>query len=210
MGKIERKVKNTFLRLLKKNLREIIIQEGGPALIKTVLDQYELELYGIAPESDPTAPEYWQDEFSALLYVDLEESIEVTDTGVSFGLGDKFALGFDDPPSPESQDVLKTFAWILEGTIGEFAWITRDIYESKRGPGSWDDWGRFDIGFLIPEEVFNAEGWDSVISFEEARFGFSGEAPKDIFTNAYAGFDWSPYLVKAVEKAAKELQRIRL
>lgn len=210
MGKLETKVKNTFLRLLKKHLREAVLKEGGPALIKHILDQYELELYGIAPPTDPTAPELWQDEFSELLYADLEESIEITPRGISFGLGDKFALGFEDPPSPSSQDVLRTFAWILEGTIGEYAWITPDIYELKKGPGSWEDWGRFEIGFLMSEDEFYSEGWDSVISFGEARFGFSGQGPKDIFTNAYAGFDWSPYLTKAVEKAAKELKRMRL
>jgi len=208
MAKEHTKVKNLFLRLLKKHLKKVLTEEAGPALIKKILDQYELELYGIAAATDPTAPEYWVNEFTELLYADLEETMKITGKGFSFGLGDKEALGYlSRPLSTESQDVLKTFSFILEGNVGEYAWITPDLYEAKRGPGSWDpDWGRFGLGFLIPEEEFYLEGWDAYASFDSVRFGFSGEPPKDIFFNAYADFDWTPYIVKAVEGAAKELK----
>jgi hypothetical protein len=206
MGKLETKVKNLFLRLFKKNLMEVISTEAGPALINKILDQYELELFDIAPVTDPTAPEFWQDEFSELLYQDLEESIEITNRGVSFGLGDKDALGFDSPPSTESQDVLKTFVYILEGIIGEYAWITPEVYTLKKPWAEWEGYGRFGEGFLMPRDQFEEEEWDDVISFEEVRWGFSDSGPKDIFFNAYADFDWSPYLIKAVEKTVKELQ----
>lgn len=208
MGQVEEKVKRLFLRLFKKHLKSIIKAEAGPALINKVLEQYELELYGIAADTDPTAPEHWIDEFTELLYADLEETIKTTSKGITFGLGDEEALGYlSRPLSSESQDVLKTFSFILEGNIGEYAWITPELYESYRGPGSWDeDWGRFGAGFLMSREEFEKEGWDQVVSFEAVRFGFSGEQPKDIFFNAYAGFDWSIYIVKAVEQATKELK----
>lgn len=212
MAKADEKVKRLFLRLFKKHLKKIIKEEAGPALINEVLEQYELELYGIAAETDPTAPEHWVDEFTELLYADLDETIKTTSKGITFGLGDKDALGYlGRPLSTESQDVLKTFSFILEGNIGEYAWITPDIYEALRGAGSWDEeWGRFGAGFLMTEEEFRDEGWETVISFEAARFGFSGEQPKDIFLNAYAGFDWSVYIVKAVESTTKELKGKRI
>ena len=212
MGQVEEKVKRLFLRLFKKHLKKVIKDEAGPALINKVLEQYELELYGIAAESDPTAPEHWVDEFTELLYADLEETIKTTSKGITFGLGDKEALGYlGRPLSTESQDVLKTFSFILEGNIGEYAWITPEIYESRRGAGSWDEeWGRFGAGFLMSQEEFEKEGWDQVVSFEAVRFGFSGEQPKDIFINAYASFDLEPYVVKAAEMAVKELKGKRI
>ena len=210
MGRLEDKVRNIFLRKLKENLKEIVVKEAGPALIDEILEQYELQLFGIAPDNDPTRPELWEGEFSELLFADLEESIEITNHGISFGLGDKTALGFDAPPSPESQDVLKTFAFILEGILGAYAWITPEIYELKKPWVNDFEFGRFGVGFLMPEEVFYDEGWDEVISFDEVRWGFSGEGPKEIFFSAYASFNWDPYLTKAVEKTVKEIQGMTL
>lgn len=199
-----------FKEQLKRNLKTVILKEAGPALIQRVLDFYELELYNIAPENDPTAPEYWKDDFSDLLDADLEESIQITSKGITFGIGDKEALGYDSDLAPESQDVLKTFVYILEGILGSYAWITPEIYILKKGPNSWEDWGRFGGGFLMTEDEFYAEGWDDVVTFGEVRWGFSGEGPKDIFENAYKGFNWYPFLEKAIDKTVKDLQGKKL
>ena len=61
-----------FIRFFKRNLLDVIKKDAGPAYIEKVLDEYELQLEGIAQLSDPTAPEHLKEAFTELLYNDLE------------------------------------------------------------------------------------------------------------------------------------------
>jgi len=194
-----------FVNSFVENLKTIIKEEATVDLINEILNYYDLELSGIAPESDPTAPEKWKDAFAELLYEDIERTFYFDGQKITFGLGNEEELGYTGELDPKSQDVLKTFCFIFEGILGEYAWITSDVYKLKF-PDVEFDYGRFGKGFLIDKETFYKENWNKYVSFEEVRWGFSNSPPKDIFEMAYKDFDWSKYISKALEKTTQEFK----
>ena len=185
---------------------EIIHREAGPAYIKAVLDEYENQLEGIAPLTDPTAPEHLKEEFTALLYDDLENKTKFEGGKLVIEIGDEEALGYTDPPDPKETDLLKTFVYILEGIYEEYAWVSDDYWLARQGSLPEEKGGRVGEGYLLTREDFFAEGHDQHLSWAEAKWGFSGQGVKDIFDDASKTFNWQPYFEKALDKTIKEFK----
>lgn len=200
-----------FKELFKKNLLEMIKTEAGPDYINAILEEYEIQLEGIAPLTDPTAPEHLKDEFIRLLYDDLESKTKIEGNKLVIEIGDEEELGYGDPPDPTDTELLKTFVFILEGILGEYAWIADDYYDRGIIPPGYriagaEKGGRVGAGFLISKDVFFDEGWDNYITWEQARWGFSDQTAKDIFEDASDKFDWAPYFKKVLDKTANEFK----
>jgi len=163
-------------RLLLKNLYFSIQNKVGPEVIRRIMDKFQVGLIGKVTIKDPAAPEHFKDEFFSMLKGQLEESLVITPDGISFSLGDRDKLGYDG----NVKTPLQTMVFILEGVLGEYAFISPDFYKTYKS-GKNIKFGRWSGGFLISKEAFFKEGWDKRISWNEARWGFSNTGPINIF-----------------------------
>jgi hypothetical protein len=194
--------------LIHHNIVTVVRTEAFPHLIDLIMDGYDSlsdRMSGM-PE-DPTNPAYWRTEFKAKLDEDLERNLIVTDKGLIVSLGDKEFLGYsgDDNWDPKSSQPLKWLVFYLEGLLGDWAFISPELYAQKRGSSGTP--GRFGEGFLISRDEFDKEGWDKIVSFDSVRHPFSGMSPLNIFTEALNEFKLKPFIVKAI-KFSKEGKRL--
>ena len=164
-------------QLLIKNITRAIGTTIGPEIIKRIMEKFDVGLIGKVSTKDPSAPEHFQDEFFSALNEDLASSILVTPEGITFFLGDTKKLGYDG----NIETPLQTMVFILEGVLGEYAFISPDIYKSFKS-GSDVKFGRWGGGFLITKEAFFKEHWDRRVSWSKAKWGFSNTGPIDVFS----------------------------
>ena len=163
-------------RLLIKNLVTDVRTKIGPMLIERVMDKFQVGLMGKVIQKDPSAPEHFKDEFISMLNESFESSVVVTPEGINFSLGDRGRLGYDGSiDSP-----LQTMVFIMEGILGEYAFISPDVYSLVKS-GSNVKFGRWSGGFLITKEAFFKEHWDRRVSWGKARWGFSNTGPINVF-----------------------------
>lgn len=196
--------------LIHNNIVVTVKTEAIPHLIDMIMDGYDRlsDRMNTLPE-DPTNPANWRTEFKAKLDEDLVRNLTVTDRGLIIRLGDKDFLGYtdDEKGDPDDDSPLTWLVYYLEGLMGEWAFISLDVYKEKRKNSKATKLGRFGEGFMISKEQFDKEGWGSFISFEEARHPFSGYSPVDIFTEALNEFRFKPFIEKAI-KASKEGRKL--
>jgi len=162
--------------LLIKNIVSAVRMQIGPEIIKRIMEKFNVGLIGKVTTKDPSAPEHFEGEFFSALNEDLNSSLVVTQEGITFSLGDTKKLGYEG----NIETPLQTMVFILEGILGEYAFISPDIYKSYKS-GSNVQFGRWSGGFLITKEAFIKEGWDKRVSWSQARWGFSNTGPINIF-----------------------------
>lgn len=196
--------------LIRHNITTIVRTEAIPDLIDKIMVGYDRlsDRMNSLPE-DPTDPANWRQEFKASLLSDLERNLIVSDHGLIIRLGDKEFLGYtnDESSDPSDTSPLSWLVYYIEGLLGDWAYISTDLYKQKRKNSKNTKLGRFGDGFMISKEDFDKEGWGSYISFEEARHPFSGYSPLDIFTEALNEFRIRPFIERAI-KASKEGKKL--
>jgi len=205
-----KKILDKRQELINHNITTIIRFEAMPFLIDLIMDGYDRlsdRMSGMS--EDPTSPEYWRSEFKAHLHEDLERNLIVSDKGLIIRLGDKEFLGYTDGErsDPDSTRPLSWLVFYIEGLAGEWGFISTSLYKQKTNRSGATKLGRFGDGFMISRAQFDAEGWDSIVSFDSIRHPFSGFSPLDIFTEALNEFKLRPFIEKAIE-AAKEGRRL--
>lgn len=163
-------------KLLIKNIISAVRMQIGPEIIKRIMEQFNVGLIGKVTTKDPSAPEHFEGEFFSALNEDLNRSVIVTQEGITFSLGDTKKLGYEG----NIETPLQTMVFIMEGILGEYAFISPDIYKLRKSGGSVK-FGRWAGGFLITREAFIKEGWDKIVPWSQARWGFSNTGPIDIF-----------------------------
>ncbi len=187
-------------KLLSKNVSYVMREIIGRKYIEEIMIEFdEFSLY-FDPE-DPAAPEHWRDEFQERLLQELHSFSEETTNKISISLGDKDFFGYNEKSlDPKDDTPLVWFVFYMEGLVGEYAFVDENTFHSKRGPkADLSKYGRFGRGFMLSKDDYEAEGWSTFKSFEEAKFPFSGEKPKDFFREAWNKLDLNPNdLKKAV------------
>lgn len=163
-------------RLLIKNILNVVRMQIGPEIIKRIMEKFNVGLIGKISLKDPAAPEHFEGDFFSALNEDLNGSLVVTPEGITFFLGDTKKLGYEG----NIKTPLQTMVFLIEGLLGQYAFISPDIYSSFK-PGSNVKFGRWGGGFLITREAFIKEKWDKRISWSKARWGFSNTGPINIF-----------------------------
>ena len=162
-------------KLLIKNITNAVRAKIGPEIINRIMEKFNVGLIGKVTTKDPSAPEHFEDDFFSALNEDLNSSMVVTPEGITFSLGDRKKLGYDG----NIETPLQTMVFILHGILGEYAFISPDVYKlHKSGTVKF---GRWSGGFLITREAFIKEGWSKRVSWSEVRWGFSNTGPIDIF-----------------------------
>lgn len=196
--------------LLEHNIQTVVRTDAIPHLIDLIMKGYEelSDRMTTLPE-DPTNPSNWREEFKARLHLDLERNLIVTSNGLIVRLGDKEYLGYSTEGSndPTDDSPLVWMVFYLEGLVGDWAFISPELYEQHTGRPMDSSWGRFGEGFMISKAQFDSDGWGKVASFEEVRHPFSGFSPLDIFTEALNEFQMKPFIAKAI-KISKEGRRL--
>jgi hypothetical protein len=214
MNRLSKKAIREFKVLLKKNLYNQIVYAAGPHFIDLIMDEYEKQLEGIAPEDDPTAPEHLKEQFKELLITTIRVETKWEGDKLYWEIARPEDLGYGSPPTKTSTDLLKTFMFILEGIMGEYAWIGQEFYEERKKnfPQSTERregqrYGRLGHGYLISKERwYSKERWDKFGSFEEFRWGFSNQGPKPIFDDAERKMSWGIYIEKAIDDTVKQMR----
>lgn len=192
------------------NIQEIVVNEAIPHLIDLIMRGYDdLSAMMTTLPEDPTNPANWREEFKAKLHQDLEQNLIVTDKGLIIHLGDKKFLGYASggESDPNDDTPLVWLVYYIEGLVGDWAYISPEVYEQRRGHPPDPSWGRFGEGFMLSKSQFEAEGWDEFVPFEEVRHPFSGYSPLDIFTEALNEFQMKTFIAKAI-KLSKEGKRL--
>jgi len=194
--------------LIHHNVVTVIRTEAMPHLIDMIMDGYDdLSSRMSGMPEDPTNPAYWRTEFKTKLEQDLEHNLLVTDRGLIVRLGEKEFLGYSEDGNwdPKSFNPLDWVVFYIEGLLGEWAFITPELYAQKGGSPPTP--GRFQEGFMISRDEFDREGWSKFTSFASVRHPFSGLSPLDIFTEAINEFKLKPFITKAI-KSAREGKRL--
>ena len=162
-------------KLLTKNIVNAVKTDIAQALIGIVMEQFNVRLMGKVSTDDPSAPEHFQNEFLEILTEHVSSSMVVTQDSISFSLCDTGKLGYDG----NINTPVETMVFLLEGILGEYAFITPATYKLYRKKGG--NLGRWSGGFLITKESFFEGSWDKVVSWGKARWGFSNTGPINIF-----------------------------
>jgi hypothetical protein len=163
-------------KLLIKNITNAVRAKIGPEIINRIMEKFNVGLIGKVTTKDPSAPEHFEDDFFSALNEDLNSSMVVTPEGITFSLGDRKKLGYDG----NIEKPLQTMVFIMEGILGEYAFISPDKYKLHRS-GTGVKFGRWSGGFLITKDSFFKEKWDKRVSWGEARWGFSNTGPINVF-----------------------------
>ncbi|MBW1799219.1 MAG: hypothetical protein JRJ85_00685 [Deltaproteobacteria bacterium] len=163
-------------RLLIKNILNAVRMQIGPEIIKRIMEKFNVGLIGKVDTKDPSAPEHFEGEFFSALNEDLNGSLIVTPEGITFSLGDTKKLGYEG----NIETPLQTMVFIIEGIVGQYAFISPDIYSSFKSSSNVK-FGRWGGGFLITKEAFFKEHWDKRVSWSKAKWGFSNTGPINIF-----------------------------
>jgi hypothetical protein len=163
-------------KLLVKNVINAVKTDISQALIKKVMNQFQVELIGKVDLSDPAAPEHFEGDFLEILTETVNSSMVVTQDSISFSLRDNSKLGYDGDISRP----VDTMVFLLEGILGEYAFLTPKMY-GKHMHTRGKPVGRWGKGALMMKERFFEDGWDKTFSWSEARWGFSNTGPINIF-----------------------------
>lgn len=163
-------------QLLVKNLTNVAKTKIGPSLISKVMERFNLNLIGKVSTDDPSAPEHFQNEFMSMLEEQITNGITVTSNGVHISFGNVDELGYNGTV----ETPLQTMVFIIEGILGEYAFINPATYSSVRN-NTDVSFGRWGGGFLISRETFVKEGWGKTLSWSKVRWGFSNTGPINVF-----------------------------
>lgn len=213
------KIVQDRLKLISDNIESEMKNTAVPHLIDLVMKNYDKlgeRMERLGPE-DPTNPALWRDVFKAKLEKDaLDTFFYDRNTGIiKVNLGEKTYLGYGDEPSHNDNSPMVWMVYYLEGLAGNWAWITKDIYEKAYPTSVWDSqWGRFKDapGFMLSAGEFFARTkmtkhgpvnvpWRKVASWSEVKHPFSAFSPIDIFAEAMNEFDIRPFVEKALKAA---------
>ncbi len=211
MSPIKVKITNTaklrkFLeakqKLIENNVKNIMKKKALPHLIDLIMKGYDGLSSRMSGEEDPTNPALWREEFKAKLEQDLNDTFVFGNGKLMIKLGEKSFLGYDRA-SEKTDEPLIWLVYYIEGLAGSWAFITPEMWVLKHGGKKYPGFGRFSEGFLISENDFFAERWDSVIPFNQVRHPFSGVSPLDIFNEALNEFRIRPFIKEALAAAVR-------
>jgi hypothetical protein len=209
------KIVKDRLDLVNENIGSVLRKEGIPHLIDLIMVHYDGlgDRMSSLPHDDPTNPIYWREEFKAKLEQELADTFffDKSKGLIKVNLGEKSYLGYGE----EDTSIDTPLSWMvyyLEGLVGSWGWITRDVWEQVFPEGDWDPkWGRFKDapGFMISGGDFfarkNRRGGPNLfrkkITWSEVKHPFSAFSPIDIFAEALNEFQLRPFVDKALKAA---------
>ena len=201
-----KKVVESKFNLIQHNLVAVLERKAIPRLIAMIMEGYD----GLADRAsqgpdDPTNPANWRTEFLFRLEQDLQNTFIVAGNRISVKLGSKEFLGYDASGGipPDDNTPLHWLVFYIEGLLGDWAFVTPEMYKSLSGGKYNPEWGRFGQGFMVSRDNYEKQGWSKTIPFEQARHPFSGFSPLDIFAEALREFKIRPFVQEALDAAAR-------
>jgi len=209
--KVKKGLDKRTLEKLKKNivdaLMDIMQTSAGPIIIERIMARYDDLAADTDVPEDPTSLGNWRTDFREKLMDELR-SVFRSERGIRILLGDKDFMGYDQEIDPEEAEPIKWMVFYLEGLAGRWGFISKEFLESVRGSANVQGRiGRFGAGFLISESDYIEAGFDRIQPFSEVEHPLSAAPPVDIFRDSIKGFDFKPYVKKAIKVALDKALR---
>lgn len=216
---VREQLQRKFKPIFKIELHKVFKNELAPILKISLVDAYD-RLISIsesnggsrAVQHDPLSLRALRPLFVEQLNTEIQNNVRFEGEELVVELGNKSLLGFDlvlEPPEgpPISVDVLSFY---VDGVVGDFAFIDRDLYifmrSSTGDPSVFRNYGRLGEGFMIPREDYVRERWDEFAApFADVRHPISGFPPYRGFEEAVKNIDINNFVEKAVRNTFKEL-----
>jgi hypothetical protein len=193
-------------KLIRDNIATVLKKEAIPHLISKIMMGYDnlIALANTGPD-DPTNPANWRTTFLVRLNEELERTFIVSGNKISVKLGERSFLGYSDveEADPNDNEPLHWLVYYLEGLVGDWGFITPEIYKKLTRREYQAGWGRFNEGYMISKENYETNGWGRKIPFSQIRHPFSGFSPTNIFTEALREFNLRPFIQKAIKAAVQ-------
>lgn len=209
-GLINKKINDKFQNVLRDRMRRVFRKDAGAALKKKLLDVYDdlasaedSEMPAFIRGKDPMMLSKVRNLFEEQLDRELGKMRFDGDTFV-INIGDREAWGLEGHGNEGPLQTVDFLVYYIEGMVGEFAYITKEMYDEFRGHGL-NKYGRLGAGFLIPKDIYFKERWNNLADFEDVRHPVSGQPPFNGFNEVVAQFDFSPYLNKAIDPILKRI-----
>lgn len=207
--KLEPRILRELLNIMKSSLI--------PAIEKNLMRVYDSELSAMEPGYDPAKPSVARAAFRDSIRSSLEQTLEKKSNTVSLSTGNVQDLNLDKANKgylysiPKNPGPLSWLVFYLEGFIGEYAFITQEVYKKLADAGqvnkanldSFSRWGWYGKGFLIPKGAYLDRGFHNTVPFEAVRHPFSGVKPTKLFERAMDSIDFNALVSKAIKKALK-------
>jgi len=211
-AKIDRKafekLRAQINRLTVQELANLMRGEAGAELCECLTRAFSrLAVHG--PSEDPTALEHWVDVFRNHCMASLRDGIFTTTGGTRVQLIDKAFLGYDTDAGATDQEPIHWAVYYIEGLMGDYVFITPEMYGRFRGRPPRPEWQRFNRGFMISKEAYLEEGWDRVFGPPDLHpFSVSRMEPRsDLFKEALYEFDADKWIKVALQKVNDRLRR---
>lgn len=198
------------LKLVKDNIKNVMKKEAIPHLIDLIMKGYDFlgERMEELPIEDPTNPANWRSVFKAKLEEEAEETFTFDRVSgrIKVKLGERSFLGYGSEEDTSSDTPLVWMVYYLEGLVGSYGWVTKDLWKQVFPDGNWDPtWGRFQSspGFMLRGGEFfdRSNPWRKKITWSEIRHPFSAYSPLDIFAEALNEFNIRPFIDRAIKAA---------
>jgi hypothetical protein len=156
-------------------LTNLIIVDIKNDVVSQLMERFDNEIVPLEDEDDPVKPSVFREEFKSFLEETITSSMKVSETSISFGVGDDNKLGFDEELDKETTDGLKIIGTILQGISGEYVLVTKDMVIDFFGERTADEFlGRTGTAYLMKRGVYNKgvrdRGWEDKSTWKFSNF----------------------------------------
>ena len=193
-----------LVKIIRGNLLTTTIPMIQQYVIDKVIEKYDAKLLGKSPIEDPTAPENIKADFVDAMLNNIEDSLVISDTVVSFSLIDKSKLGYEGVRDP-----LSTLVFYLEGFLEEYAFLPRDVIRSMFKGNT--QLGRYDKGYLVSKSTFFKQGWNKRVDWNKVSLKYATNEGIDIFNINLAEIDGIIVntISKSIETFSSKVKNVR-
>jgi hypothetical protein len=155
-------------------------------------------------QGDPTSPSKIKGAVMNYVENSFNNGVSIEEGQVKLNILSSIDLGYPEGPDRTETDKVKLFYFYLEGVIGEFAFIGKEVYDRFNPDRKGNIVGRFGEGFLIPMDVYSKRKRNHLIdlpSESDVRFPLSGAHPINLIGLVMAKMDMNKYTKIAFNRA---------
>lgn len=194
MDKFTKNLVGKYNKALRKEIVEVFQREAVPKIVDIIMEDYNLNLNGVANPKSKLAPEYLMDEFQNRL---LDFSFVVVRV-------EKVKFVLPDIENFPFHGKLRPIQNILEGMTGRYVEVAGKDYRAATGKQTYKGkYIRKDVVYLFKQR--EARSWEKMLKKKFDIYVFSNTPPIDIFGTAQKFVEDS--MDKWIGEAIKQSQR---
>jgi len=155
-------------------LSNLIIVDMKNDIVSQLMERFDEEIISLEDADDPMKPSNFREEFKSFLEETIESSIKISDSTVSFGVGDEEKLGFSEELDENTTDGMKIIGTILQGIAGNYVLVTDDLARSIFGSNYTGHLGRTGTAYLMKKTEYDTgvamHNWPSKNAWRFSNF----------------------------------------